>query len=196
MIKTIPFAASCFAMASGAYAYSMASNAETADKAINVGIVAVIAAIGSQILPHIVIVARVWADDRRNARNMENLERERLDVSMRLANDLQHARAQINQLKDAALLAEGLREQLELTQSRYEEALRLLGERQEVIAEKVNEHSEGIKANSASVISIVKNLPPEIRPEGPDPSDPLPLPQFDPLPNVPNPVKRKGDAPK
>jgi hypothetical protein len=184
--------------------YAAATDPASADTALGVGLAAVIAAIGSQVGPHVTAALKLWADDRKSTRELNSATQERKERLIELANELQYAKAQIDQLRKGAATAELLREQLEVAEARYAEAIRHVEVKQEHLefAQKemqaaVEVNREAIKVNAASASAIVSVLPPEIRPPGPDASQPLQHPEFDPFPDVPNPVARKsGEMPK
>jgi hypothetical protein len=131
-------------------------------------------------LPHAYNSLRLIYEDRKDRRAAERAAFEHNNRIIELANNLNRTTSRLDALEGIEEAARELKHRYEELEARYEREIN-------------EELKPGIKTNSAGLSAILESWHDRNPPAYPDDSDPLSHPEFDPLPDVPNPLAH--DAP-
>jgi hypothetical protein len=137
---------------------------------------------GTAGLPHAYNSLRLMYEDRKDRRAAERALFEHNNRIIELANNLNRTTSRLDALEGIEEAARELKRRYEDLEARYEREVN-------------GELKPGIKTNSAGLSAILDSWHDRNPPPHPDPSDPLPHPEFDPLPDEPNPLARRDDDP-
>ena len=137
---------------------------------------------GTAGLPHAYNSLRLMYEDRKDRRAAERAAFEHNNRIIELANNLNRTTSRLDALEGIEEAARELKRRYEDLEARYEREVN-------------GELKPGIKTNSAGLSAILDSWHDRNPPSYPDPSDPLPHPAFDPLPDEPNPLARQRRRP-
>ena len=133
-------------------------------------------------LPHAYNSLRLVFEDRKDRRAAERAAFEYDNRVIEMANNLNRNTTRLDALEGIEETARELKRRYDDLEARYEREVN-------------GELKPGIKTTAAGVIAIIDGWNDRNPPPHPDTSDPLPHPEFDPLPDVPNPLARHDVAP-
>ncbi len=129
-----------------------------------------------------------WEDRKdRRAGEMRVMEQDLRVVD--LANKLNHNTARMEALEGVEKVAADLRRKYQDLEAEYK---RLQREVNAELRAGLDKGNQGIKMNTAGVVAILESWGSKTPPTMPDRSEPLSHPEFDPLPDVPNPIAAKS----
>ncbi len=132
-------------------------------------------------LPHAYNSLRLMFEDRKDRRAAERAAFEYDNRVIEMANKLNRNTSRLDALEGIEEVARELKRRYEDLEARYER-------------EVTGELKPGIKTNSAGLSAILDSWNDKNPPAHPDDSDPLSHPEFDPLPDVPNPLAHHADT--
>lgn len=165
---------SATAMAS-AVAAATAPDPSTANTAIWIGIGSLVSAAGGVLTACL----KMMFDDRKDRRATELAARTHDQRVIDMANKLNRQGSRLEALEGVEEAARDLKRRYEDLEDRYEREVN-------------GELRPGIKVNAAGLSAVLEGWGSKYPPSQPDPSDPLPRPEFDPLPAEPNPVATRA----
>lgn len=170
----VNLASSAAAMASAVAAVT-APDPTTATTATWIGIGSLVSAAGSLVTASL----KMMFDDRKDRRASELAARTHDQRVVDLANKLNRQSSRLEALEGVEEAARDLKRRYEDLEDRYEREVN-------------GELRPGIKVNAAGLSAVLEGWGSKYPPSQPDPSDPLPRPEFDPLPAEPNPVATRS----